>query len=240
MIRRYAQKKLTELGMFVTALANAWGLLSDVIEFSYTSDATLQKQESGIGQDGPAGITSEFNGASMTLSIKEQGGIDKLFAFLMRQTVATYTGWDPKLRYPAFLYANEKNPESLKRETSHFVWGAVLQGAPKAIKGQPEARQFQFEALMAREFKGAIMVDSFNGAATPVTTLSPSKTTMLAWTDNGVTKYALAILRRDAAGNVSLLDKDLGEYTETGTAITLTTGLGTGETALLAYVCAAY
>lgn len=234
-VKRFSQKKRFEVGVFATALASAWGLLTGITKFLFQSQRATARQESGMGNDGPAGVTAEYQGANLTVELKEQGAIETFLAYLMRQTAATFTGWDPKSVFPAFFYANETHPETGKKVNSIFVWGAVLQGDGKEVAGQPGARQYQFDATLAREFKGAIGAEIFSGAVTPVTTLTPAET-MLAWKDQGSDKYALAVLKRDANGAVTLLELDLGEYTEASGGVTLATGLGAGETAIVAYL----
>lgn len=235
-VRHYSQKKLTELGVFSGPTAQTFGLLPDVFKFQYQNKGDLQSQESGMGQDGPMDITSEHKGASVTLEIKNQTSIETMYAYLQRQTTAQFVGLDPRLKFPAYFWSNEKAPDTLKRVRSMFVWGAMIGDQTKEVNGQPQARQFQFEALLGREFKNAIQVDTFNGSGTPVTALAPTKTTMIAWTDIGVTKYALVILRKDANGYIWPLDKNAGDYTETASTVTLTTGLATGEMAIMAYL----
>jgi hypothetical protein len=239
---RQSQKKLAEIGMFTTPATGAYGLVSGAVKkITWKNNINLSPQEGGFGTEGPVAITSNANGATVAMEcVNNNDAIKTLKAYLQATAPSSFVSWDPQLQYPAFIYVNEQDPKSLKRYRSLFVAGAMFDGDGQEIAEAPGTRQFNGQALWAREFEGAIVVDRTAGNATPVTTLTPSKTTMLGWTSVGVTKYALCVLRQAADGTITVLDKAAGDYTETATAVTLTTGLGTGEAALLAYVCAPY
>lgn len=237
-MKRVTQKRLVEVGVFAVCTTSAYGDVSAAVsEVTWKRGINLQAHEAGMGQDAIAAITSSVQASTVNVTVtKDNAAVKILKAYLQGVTPASYVAWNDAAQKAAYIWGNEKDPVSGKRYRSFFVWGAMFDGDGNAISGGGGARQLSGQALNAMEFEAAIQVDRFPGNATPVTTLTPTKTTMLAWPGQDGNRYALAVLRQAANGTLTLLDKALGDYTETGTSVVLTTGLATGEAALLAYL----
>lgn len=238
MSKRTTRKELTEAGVFTVCTTGAYGDISPAIAgCTWKQGIGLTAHEGGLGQVGVAAITSSMDAATVTLPLVADNKAAKtLKAFLQGEAPATFVSWDDGAQKAAYIWLNEKDPASGKKVKSIFVCGAMFDGAGRQIDKTSPAPQLSGQALWAREFEAAIQVDRTAGNATPVTSLTISKTTMLPWKASGNTKYALAVLRQAANGTLTLLDPALGDYTETATTITLATGLAANEAALVAYL----
>lgn len=238
-MKRITQKKQTEVGLFTRATTGAYGDVSKAVaEVTWKNNQTIQTHPGGMGQIGIAGITQDANGASVSLTVTaDNTAVKTLKAYLQGLAPASFVAWQSSNQLAAYIYANEKDPVSGKRYRSFFVCGAVFDGDGNQIASGGGSRQISGQALWAMEFEKAIHVDRFPGNATPVTALAPTKTTMIAWpTVAGGSRFALAILKEAADGSLTLLDPELGDYTETATGITLATGLAADEAVLVAYL----
>lgn len=238
MSKKITQKALTLIGLFTVAVANAFGDISKAIAgITWKKNVALQTHEGGMGQDGLAGISQSSNGATVTITVtKDNAAVKVLKAFLQGVLPSAFVAWNTSAQKDVYIWGNLKDPVSKKIYKSFFIWGAKFDGDGEQIDSGNGARQLTGQALDAQEFEAAIQVDRIAGNATPVTTLTPSETTMIAWPSSTGDRYALAVLRQKADGSVILLDKDLGDYTETSTGITLTEGLAADEAALIAYL----
>lgn len=237
-MKRITRKELIEAGVFTGCTTGAYGDVSSAVAgVTWKQAIGLTAHEGGMGQNGVAAITSSMDAATVTMQTTADNKATKtLKAYLQGLAPDSFVSWDDGAQKSAYIWLNEKDPTSGKKVRSVFVCGAMFDGAGRQIDKTSPAAQYSGQALWAKEFEAAIQVDRTAGNATPVTSLTISKTTMVGWPDLGATRYALAVLKQDASGNVVLLDKALGEYTETDTTITLATGLGTGEAALVAYL----
>lgn len=237
-MKRITQKRLTEVGLFTTPTTNAYGDVSPAVaDITWKRAINLQAHEAGMGQDAMAAITSSVQAATVSLTTtKDNAALKVLKAYLQGVTAASFVAWNDAAQKAAYIWGNEKDAQSGKKIRSFFICGAMFDGDGTQIGSSANARQFSGQALWAMEFEKAIQVDRTAGNATPVTSATISKTTMVAWPGQDGDRYALAVLKQSASGALTLLDKALGDYTETATTITLATGLGTGEAVLVAYL----
>lgn len=238
MSKRVTQKRLTSIGLATVTNTGAYGDVSAAIaEITWKGGVNITAHEAGMGQDAISALTTAVQAATVNLKFtSDNRAIKALKAYLQGVAPASFVAWNPAAQKDAYFWGNEKDRNSGKIYKSFFVCGAVFDGDGNQVNGSGSDRALSGQALLAMEFEAALQVDRIPGNATPVTTLTPTKTTMLPWPSQDGDKYALAVLRQDANGTLTLLDKALGDYTETDSGVTLTTGLAAGEAALLFYL----
>jgi hypothetical protein len=238
MPKRITQKTLVEIGAATVPTTGAYGDVSAAVaSITWKGPQNISAHEGGMGQIGVAGLTTDQGAATVQLTATSDNGALKILkAYLQGVAPASFVAWNAAAQKPVYLWGNERDAVSGKKYRSFFVCGAMFDGDGAQIGGNNGGRQLSGQALWALEFEKAIQVDRIAGNATPVTALTPTKTTMIAWPSTTGNRYALAVLKLGADGSVTLLDPALGDYTETATAITLAVGLGATEAALIFYL----
>jgi hypothetical protein len=236
--KRVTEKRLTSIGLATIPTTGAYGDVSAAVaEITWKGGLNLTAHEAGMGQDAISAITTAVQASTVTIkTTKDNRAVKTLKAYLQGVTPATFVAWNTAAQKDALIWGNEKDSASGKIYRSFFVLGAKFDGDGNGVAAGGSDRTLSGQALLAMEFESAIQVDRIAGNATPVTALAPTKTTMIAWPAQDGNRYALAVLKLDASGNITLLDKALGDYTETATTITLAVGLGTNEAALICYL----
>jgi len=210
----------------------SWSLVSGATAFGYNHEEDTQRRGAGaFGASGPLGITQTYQGVSGSFDIEGVDGEDVVNAVATRQAISGFISGDLSQKYPFYIVSNvlDEDKETVLR--SHLVFGAKLAGTPKNVAGQ-NAKTFNFQAIRANDFRSKlIQIDEFIGNATPVTSLDFTQTP---YQHDG--KYARLVLRQsENRKKVKVLQVGT-DYTETETAITLTTGLGADEKALVLYL----
>lgn len=234
-LQRFAFEQNPNSHLTLIGAPYAWGELPGVQAFGYNQLRTVTRRGTKtFGTAGPSGITKNYEGVSGTFDVEGTDGENAVLAYASRTALASFVSYDPVAGLmPAYLVANIFDDDGETPLRSHLVYNAEL---GQLARGLPDnARQFSFEALKAREFAGKqIIVQEFNGNATPVTALTLSSTALQ---DPVTGNYALLVLRQaSSATKVVTVLKKTTDYTETGTAVTLVSGLTTNEKALVFFV----
>lgn len=234
-LQRFAFEQTPNSHLILIGSPNTQGEIPGVQAFGYNQLRTVTRRGTKtFGTAGPAGITKNYEGVSGSFDVEGVDGENAVLAYASRTALGSFITFDPVAGLmPAYLVANIFDNDGTTPLRSHLVSGVELGQLPRGLPDN--ARQFSFEALKGREFAGKqLVVQTFDGAASPVTTLTLSSTAIQDPVDS---VYALLVLRQASSSTkvVSVLKKTT-DYTETATALTLLSGLATGEKALVVFM----
>ncbi|MTI83436.1 MAG: hypothetical protein FH756_05895 [Firmicutes bacterium] len=228
--------------LFVIGGPNAYGEIPGVQAFGYDPQRTLQRRGTNtFSGDGPVAITDNFEGVTGSFDIEGVEGEKAVMAYAARQDLTTFVSYHPSNNMPVYIVAKNFDDDGVTPLSCDFIDTAKIGTLRRGVI--TNAAQFPFEALKYKEvFDNEIVIEEFDGAATPVTDLTLSGTATALKDKDGNTYYALLVLKQTSGGTVERLElADVaadGYYSETETAITLSTddGLNTDDKALVVYV----
>jgi len=229
--------------LFIIGSPNAYGEIPGVQAFGYDPQRTLQRR--GINTfsgDGPVAITDNFEGVTGSFDVEGVDGEKAVMAYAARQALTSFVSYHPSNNMPVYIVAKNFDDDGVTPLSCDFIDTAKIGTLRRGVI--TSAAQFPFEALNYKEVFGKeIVIEEFEGAATPVTSLTLGNTAAALKDKDGNDYYALLVLRQVSGSTaVERLKKadtaSDGYYSETSTAITLSTedGLATGDKALVVYV----
>jgi len=218
-------------------LANA---IPGITDFGYDHELGVERRGKGqFGLNKPVGITDEYGGIKGSFDVEGTDGEKAVLAAINRIARSSFVNGHYNKLYEFFILANVTTDDGVALN-AHFCDTCKIDASPKKIS--PDAKRISFQGIIGQDFAGKkIRYMVVDGAATPVTALN-FVDTPAAWIDeNGVTRYALLVLKYSSNTNTRLYRAAAaaaGYYSETDSAVTLhaDNGLGTGEKALVAYL----
>lgn len=218
----------------------AMGMVPDSKQFGYVNNRNLETHGTGTyWSKGLAAITDEYQGATGQFSVSSVDGRRVTDAVTHGIPPAAYMTHDPVLAKTFYIVGIAFDEDRATPLESYLVLGAKTQGDPKNMFSGD--LQYSFTAKLALSFaKHELVIETFEGASSPVTALTFTKGEAAnshpdAAYDNAKERYALLVLTQKAdSPGVKVLEPGT-DYTETKGAVTLTTGIGEDEKALVVY-----
>ncbi len=212
----------------IIATAELYGAIDEIQAFGYDPKGEIKKYDGGLGYEGTKYISAVYQDADGDFSVQNTIAQKNLLAYLQHVAPANYVGFHLKNAKTFYIVAHARDDIGDLINAS-FVEGARITQKPTRYNdGQ---LQVNFNAPSAMDLAKEIAIETFDGNAIPVTSLTLGETAIA----DPLERNVMLVLKDTATVKGKVLVEGT-DYTATTSAVTLTTGLGTGEKALVVYL----
>jgi hypothetical protein len=212
----------------IISSAAVQGEVDEVQTFSFDPKGTIKKYPGGFGYEGTKYVTSTYEDVEGEFSVQNTIAQKRVLAYLQGLAESAYVGFHLKNAKTFYVVAHARDDAGALINAS-FIEGARI--TTKPTKYDDGAQQINFTAPNGMDLAKEIAIKTFDGNATPVTSLALEETP----TADPLGREVMLVLKDTATTKGIVLAKTTDYTISTGT-ITLVAGLTADEKALVVYL----
>jgi hypothetical protein len=212
----------------IIATAELYGEIDDVQKFGYDPKGEIKEYPGGLGYEGTKYVAAIYKNCEGSFSVQNTAAQKKILALLQHVALNNYVGFHLKNARTCYIVAHARDDIG-QLITSSFIEAFRISQKPTDY-GDGE-QQINFTAPSGMDLAKEIAIETFNGAATPVTALTLGETAVA----DPLGRTVMLVLKDTATVKGAKLELTT-DYTATTSAVTLVQGLAEGEKALVVYL----